>query len=123
MLYKSGNDTLVTLPIKQIDNINKQLSESRKNKTDYIRMYRAWKLEKNINDTLELKLIQSDSTINTLDSIIQAKDIIIKRNHLEYIKAVHRYERAEKKMKKNKRTAGIVGSILIILNLVVLALK
>lgn len=123
MLYKSGNDTLVTLPIEQIENINKQLSDSRKVKIDYLRLYKAWKYQKNLNDTLGLKLVVCDSTINALDSVIEGKNNIIKKNHQDYMKLVYRYERAEKKNKKYKSTSAIVGSILLILNLVVLSIK
>jgi len=123
MLYKSGNDTLVTLPLEQIDNINKQLKESRKNKSDYTKIYKAWSLQKNINDTLKLKLIVCDSIITAQDSIIVVKDGVISRSHSEYMKAVHRYERAEKKNKKYKSTSLIAGSLLILVNLVVLILK
>jgi hypothetical protein len=122
-LFKSGNDTLVTIPLEQIDNINKQLKESRKNKSDYAKIYKAWSAQKVINDTLKLKLILCDSLINIKDSIIVVMDNAISKNHSEYTKAVNRYERAEKKNKKYKSTSLIVGSLLILINLVVLVLK
>lgn len=123
MLYKSGNDTLVTLPKEQIENINKQLSDSRKVKTDYLRLYKAWKYQKNINDTLGLKLIVCDSTVYALDSVIKVKNKIIDDNYKEYMKSIYRYERAEKKNKKYKSTSAIIGSILLIINLVILSVK
>jgi hypothetical protein len=123
MLYKSGNDTLVTMPLKQIDNINKQLQDSRKTKSDYSKLYKAWNAQKIAIDTLKLELIVNDSTINAQDSIINAKNIIISKHYKEYMTAVHRYERAEKKNKKYKSTSLMVGSFLILVNIVVLVLK
>jgi len=123
MLFKSGNDTVVAMPLKQVDNINKQLSESRKNKSDYNKIYKAWSLQKIVVDTLKLKLIICDSIINVKDSIILVKEDVIDKNYFEYKKAVNRYERAEKKNRKYKSTSLIVGSLLIIINLVVLVLK
>lgn len=123
MLYKSGNDTLVALPMEQIDNINKQLIESRKNKSDYIKIYKAWDQQKEINNILKLELIACDSIVNAQDSILLFKDKVISRSHSEYMKAVYRYKRAEKKNKNYKSTSLIVGSLLVVINLVVLVLK
>lgn len=113
-LSKFQGDTVAIVPIETLNNINTQLKTTRDLKQSLRFAYNKINIQKK-----EISLLKDSLNKQNASCVLVERKL--KKSDWEYIRAVNRYERAEKKMFEQKRYmigGGIIAGGILILTLI-----